>query len=690
MSPGPRFESLGALLAVVLALPPAGPPGLRALGLALVLGVLPGWIVARHALPGWSAAGRAMLAVTLSPFLTAAPAALMVGAGVSVATAARIVTLAVAVLAAWEAWRWRAGFARRGTTPAPGERAERSDPTPWRVAASGVAAVLAFHLANPALARRSDAGFHAAVTLAVARAGVPPEDPYFAGLRLLYFWGSHVWAALWLGLAPGLAVWTPLFCLNLLATCGALLGVCLLARRLGGAPRTQWLAAALAAFGSAPFAWVWDAIRALSGEVRGVGELRRLLTHGVDPALGSMSFGLLQPSLVFAADKFMVVTPFSLGLALLPVFALCLAEVRGIPEPARPGARGAAAQGSPGGAAVTLGLVIGAALFVHPVVGMTLLGCGVAVALVGPPGPLLPTSGGRPGSNPAALVLALALPALALAPYLAAITAERRTGWALAPSWQALYSWLAGGALVVPAGMVWLWRGRSATARLLLTPALALTLGGLFGRLAGGNQSKLLSLLFLLLSAPAAIAWLALHDRLEARARAALAAALALAALPTAGLCAWAYGAERCQAPRDHHAPAPDALASLAWARAALPADAVLVGPAVEEGEATTLAVEARRPLLWGSATMAAKWGHAPEALALRRRAAEAIAAGAALSPADARFARGLGREIVVVEWRAPGEPRDDFARRAARPPGRLRLIHLGPDLAFSRYPVQP
>jgi len=41
-----------------------------------------------------------------------------------------------------------------------------------------------------------------------------------------------------------------------------------------------------------------------------------LVTHGVDAALGSMS-GVLHPSLVFARDKFMVVTPFSLGLALL-------------------------------------------------------------------------------------------------------------------------------------------------------------------------------------------------------------------------------------------------------------------------------------------------------------------------------------------------------------------------------------
>jgi len=116
----------------------------------------------------------------------------------------------------------------------------------------------------------------------------------------------------------------------------------------------------------------------------------------------------------------------------------------------------------------------------------------------------------------------------------------------------------------------------------------------------------------------------------------------------------------------------------------------VLVGRAIEQGEATTLAVDARRSLLWGSATMAAKWAHPAGALEQRRRAAAAIAAGAALGPADARFAAGLGREIVVVDQRAPEEPRAEFARRAARPPGRLRLLHLGPDLAFSRYPVAP
>jgi len=146
-----RFEGLGAVLALALVLPPAGPAWLRALALALVLGVLPGWIVARRVLPGWTTAGRGMLAVTLSAFLTAAPAALLIVAGAGVAAAARLVALAVMILAAREALRGR------GTAAGPAERAS-SGRTPWWIAGSGVALALAFQLGNPALARRSDGG----------------------------------------------------------------------------------------------------------------------------------------------------------------------------------------------------------------------------------------------------------------------------------------------------------------------------------------------------------------------------------------------------------------------------------------------------------------------------------------------------------------------------------------------------
>src|SRR5436853_622468 len=77
---------------------------------------------------------------------------------------------AVAVAAA-DAWRG-ARTAGAGDEPAP-------DLPVLALAFAGVAIVALAYASNAALARRSDGGFHAAVTLALASGGVPPEDPFF-------------------------------------------------------------------------------------------------------------------------------------------------------------------------------------------------------------------------------------------------------------------------------------------------------------------------------------------------------------------------------------------------------------------------------------------------------------------------------------------------------------------------------
>ncbi len=52
--------------------------------------------------------------------------------------------------------------------------------------------VLVPPLVNPYLAVRSDAWFHAAVEAQVRNLPLPPQDPYYAGLRLQYFWFFHL------------------------------------------------------------------------------------------------------------------------------------------------------------------------------------------------------------------------------------------------------------------------------------------------------------------------------------------------------------------------------------------------------------------------------------------------------------------------------------------------------------------
>ncbi|HEY6866262.1 MAG TPA: hypothetical protein VI792_03330, partial [Candidatus Eisenbacteria bacterium] len=102
------LPAAAAVLGTLLALAPPAlswPPGTRVAALALVLGVAPGLLVARRAAADWSGVERGALALALAPFLTAAPAALLVLAGLRLVTAARGVALAVAVLSARAAWR---------------------------------------------------------------------------------------------------------------------------------------------------------------------------------------------------------------------------------------------------------------------------------------------------------------------------------------------------------------------------------------------------------------------------------------------------------------------------------------------------------------------------------------------------------------------------------------------------------
>jgi hypothetical protein len=623
------------------------PAWARAAALAVLLGMLPGWIVARRVAPRLGGAGAAALGIAISPFLVAAPAALLRLAGLGLTAGARVMVLAVAALAVADAFMGR----RADPTDHPGA----GDATSWRIAGAGVAMVLLAQLGNPALAGRSDGAFHAAVTLAVSRGGLPPEDPHFAGLHLLYFWGADLWAALWLAAAPALAVWTPLVALDLLALAAALLGVCALARRLGGGARTQWLAAGLAAFGAAPFAWLAVAARAALGQVRGAAELSRLLAQGVDPALASMSTGLLHPSLVLPLDKFVVVTPFSTGLALTMAFALAALEMD-----ERPGRR-------PG---LAVALVVGAALFVHTIVGGALIGCGVAMIVTG-------AARGRVPSP--AWLLALGAPALLLTPYVASFAAARPDAGVAGPWWRALTTLIVGGALVVPAGLLALARGAGGA---LVAPALALAAAGLLGRLEGDNQSKLFNLLFMLLSAPAALTWSGWLGRWRGMGRTALAALLTLAVVPTALLCAWAYAAERGQQPYSFHAPAPALADACGWARDSLAAGAILIDPAAQS-EGATLTVLTRRSLLWGGEFLARKWGYAPAALDVRRRAAAAVAAGEPLPRDAVALARDLGRPWIEVRRRAADEPVEDFARRARGEPGRTRVLYVNPVLAF-------
>ena len=243
-------RSLGAVAAASVMLPMALPPPLATAALAIAFGWLPGFLLVETVRPFRDRGERTLAALALSPAIAAGAAALLMSAGVAPPLAARFLAAMLFLGAVLRALEPR----RAASTPAVDRKGEFA-PTATAPAIVWTLVVLAFLAANVYLPPRSDGWFHAGVTQQIALRGLPVEDPSYAGLRLLYFWGTDLWAALWLARAPHLSVWTPLIALNLIAALAVILAVCAIARRLGAGRGGQWLAAALAILGYSPFAW---------------------------------------------------------------------------------------------------------------------------------------------------------------------------------------------------------------------------------------------------------------------------------------------------------------------------------------------------------------------------------------------------------------------------------------------------
>jgi hypothetical protein len=645
-----------ALVCVVVALPIPLPAPIHVALMAAALGFVPGALVARRLAPEASPAMRALLALTLSPFLTAGPAAVLVLSGASVALAARAVTGAIAIAALVEA----------RAAPPPSAPHE-SDRVAWIAAALFTGVVLGLFAGNPWLAPRSDGWFHAAVTLQIAGRGLPVEDPAFAGLPLLYFWGPALWCAMWLALEPNVAMWTPWIALNLAGAFATLLGVVILARRLSAGPLAQALAAGLAVLGYAPFAWLLVAARASAGEVRGIPELARLLTNGVETALRSLDPGVLHVSLLFFGDKFLVLTPFALGLALFPAFVLALLDLIERPRPRT---------------AAGLAVVLAAAFFTHTMVGFTaalLAGVWWLAALVR-------AARGEAGMPRVLALLAAAVAAatLTLAPYLLAVAAGKQHPLGNGLSRRALVSGLVAGALFVPAGFTWLARGarRPGPARELLALAAALALLGLTLKLPENNQSKFWNLLFLVLAPPAALAWHAGLRRARVATRGVVATGLVVAVLPTTAACLAGFVTERGQSEEASHFASRDVRAAWAWVWSSTPPNAVVADAA----GASDMLVLAARSALWGGGVVERDWGHPASALEIRRRASRELCSGAALSPDVQELIAALHRDVIVAERGAP----DSGGAAAAAADDRLEPLYRSPEITLYHLKVRP
>ena len=608
-----------ALAAALLGLAPPGalPPALAWAALAVTFGITPGVWLARRLAPGEASDARSALALLLAPFASAVLLVLPRLAGLSAVTAARALVIALALLSAWEALRPKGRHAA-----APSERAV------WLVAALAGGAAFAAHVLWPALAERSDGAFHAGVAWAAFHR-LPPEDPFFAGLALRYFWGPHAWAAGWLAIAPGLGAYAPFITTSAFALGAALLGTGALARRLGAGRSGSVLAQALFLCGAAPFAWLALAGRASYGDVRGSAALAEALEHGADAALRALDPGTLHPSLVLPFDKFVVLTPFAWGLAGIVLAVLALAVVLEAPS---------------WRASLRLALVVAAVVFLHPVAGLA-----SALALLAG----LTTAALDPRARAAAArgVLLQFAALLALAPYVRAVAggdAGGATGVGFAFDPRALLSVLWGGAVLFSfaalalthAARASVWsRALAAALATLVLPVLVLHAGG-------DNQSKLLNLAFALAAPPAALG-IARLARTPGRRTAFVGLALA-AWLPAVAAMGWAY-AHQSDASAD--APSRPPAALLVAVLRDVPAGGVVVDATQDttRGAAPALAGSTGRALLWSGGFMARKWGYGSAALQQRARAAAALAAGRWPAEATGAWLDSLGREVWVL-----------------------------------------
>jgi len=656
-----------ALVLVTIALAPqALPAWVAAPALALALAYAPGAFAARALAPRAGHAGRALFALATAPLLAGAPGALLLALGLAPALAARAVLGAIALVAIVAALR---------PDPAQAER-EREGATPWLAAGLWTALMAALLLGNRWLVPHSDGWFHAAVTLQLStqRTGhpLPPENPFFAGLRLLYFWGYHAWATLWLAAAPRLSVWAPLVTLNLTGAFAVILGVCLLARRLGAGARGMQAAALVATCGYAPFGWMWIVVHAFTGQVTGLAELHRELALGAARPMQVMSTWTLHASMAFFGDKFLVITPFAPGLAQFSLLLLVMLDFI-----ARPGPR----------ESVALGLVVAAALFTHSVVGWS-------AALMAGVWWWWALWRARRGQATLAAVL-LRLPAvflavvLILSPYLAATTLGNQRGGAPGFSRLGLGTWLLSGMLVVPLGLTRLWneRTRSDAAPHLLVFALALSAAGLAIVMPGNNQSKFFNLLFLVLAPPAGLALADGYRRASAGGRRLLVAVLGAALAPTVLVALWAFATERGQFGEPwEHARAGE-LDGMRWVASHTPADAILV----DRRFSTDLPVRAGRSVASGGE----RWEegvpgafYAPSALAARRRMTNELGALGEASPGTRALIRSLARPVFVTvrrRWDEDG-PAGEWDRAILSAHPGYALVYRNEEIAFFRW----
>ncbi len=478
-------------------------------------------------------------------------------------------------------------------------------------------------LVNGALRLRSDAWFHAAVSERIAQGGLPPDDPFYAGLQLRYFWGYHVYLLV-LRSACGLSLFDLMASLNVLVFALYLLGVHSLSRRLDPESRGSKWAMVLAVFGINVFGGVLLLGRAFFGETRGFGALNGVLRSGVVVVHQNLSYRYLH-SLAFVLDKFLVGTPFGMALVILLCFL---------------GAAIDWLSGKHRSSLILAGLCYGAALFFHAVVGLSILICaGAAFAGTALSGRIRTRHGGPPLGIYG--VLMLAVTTAALSPYLTAIISFTGRGSVLPLAANGAFLWtlLAVGILPLCLVVFRLIRRRPTVSgeMFLYLFIVAVVILGTFARLPLGNAYKFVYIASLPMIALAGGMVPDIPGLLRGLGgmRYILLAALCLCAVATVS-----FGVAGCILDPGVDVPVPvsDGMPSLTnaeeegyrWIRERTPDGSIMIN-----ANRRDILVLGPRRQLWTQSTYAEAWGYAPDVIEWRRVVVQALYTERSL-PADA------------------------------------------------------
>jgi len=518
---------------------------------------------------------------------------------------------------------------------------------------------------------RSDAWFHGAVTFQILRSGAPPLDPYFAGLKLNYMWFYHFFLAA-VNRLTGLSPFWSMFLLNVQYLFCLVMAVYAIATRLGAGWRAALLSTGIAVFGLNGLFWLFWPLKllfALTGEVKGVGELHRMLGGGILGITQVRKQLSVLGSVPFFLDKYMVGTAFSLALSL--TMAALYFILRGLTERRV-------------GDTVLAALFLTAVSLLHLVVSAA-----AALALLGACAFTIAWSRFSreeliPLARSALLPLVIAL--LVSAPYLASVTGGVETSGNEHPSVR-LSLWAAASVFVSCFGVFLLalvpgrriLRERPRESMFVLFWSVSLVALAFLVRLPLDNQRKFIFMLHLSLACFSGIAFYGLIDRFRnsPAAKRLLRMSLLLFLLPVNLIAFIGYAASPPEP-----APGPSEMKTYEWISRNTPPDAVFL----DSSARLDIPVLARRDLYFGKLSQAEAWGYSPEEVSRRLAARREVLSEQPMSESTLSALESLRRPLYVVLRRSE----EAFPKIAAKLEAEPVFRRVFQNAAISLYLFEP